>query len=189
MNTPFPSSCKDQTNPSSTRTLYREAAYALCAYVDPTEGDVLDFDPPFVDVPHEPLGVIELGSGTGVVAATIARMIRRAVQPGGFVIATDLPDVCPLLKHNLGLNTERSANRSDFDAIFVRPLTWGILGHATSIANEFGLVQPFASRRLTHIVCSDLASIDDNYSSPRPLTILCIRRCTFQNFSVRFSEP
>ncbi|KAG8213461.1 putative methyltransferase-domain-containing protein [Butyriboletus roseoflavus] len=135
-----------------------EAAYALCAYVEPAEGNVLDFDPPFVDDPHEPLGAIELGSGTGVVAASIARVVRHAVRPGGFVIATDLPDVCPLLEHNLGVNTEREANRSDSDAVFVRPLTWGILGHATSIASEFGLVQPFASRRLTHIVCSDLAS-------------------------------
>ncbi|KAI9568202.1 hypothetical protein HD554DRAFT_2205118 [Boletus coccyginus] len=96
-----------------------EAAYALCAYVDPVD---------------DSLGVIELGSGTGVVAASVARAIRRAVMPGGFVIATDLPDVCPLLA------TEPRK----------QPLAWGNLVHATSIASEFG------SRRLTHIVCSDL---------------------------------
>ncbi|KAH0832894.1 hypothetical protein J3R83DRAFT_11846 [Lanmaoa asiatica] len=135
-----------------------EAACALCAYVYPAEGDVLDFEPPFVDDPHVPLGAIELGSGTGMVAASVARAIRHAVRPGGFVIATDLPDVCPLLEHNLGINTSREGNRIDSDAIFVRPLTWGFLDHATSIASEFGLDRPFASRRLTHIVCSDLAS-------------------------------
>ena len=152
MNTSSPSSFQDQANPSSACTPYREAAYALCAYVDPADDDVLDFDPPIVDDPHASLGVIELGSGTGVVAASVARAIRRAMMPGGFVIATDLPDVCPLLQRNLERSTSSDRIRLESDAVFVRPLAWGNLDHATSIASEFG------SRRLTHIVCSDLAS-------------------------------
>ena len=143
-----PFSFKDYTNPTSAPTLYREVAYALCAYV---ERDALDFDPPFVDDLNEPLGVIELGSGTGVVAASIASTTRHAARPGGFVIATDLPDVCPLLQHNLGINGRHRANS---DAVFARPLAWGNLGHVTSISREFD----FDHCRLTHIVCSDLAS-------------------------------
>ena len=142
----------DQTKPSSECTIYREAAYTLCAYVDPADGDVHEFDPPFVDDLLEPLGVIELGSGTGVVAASVARAIRYANRPGRFVIATDLPDVCPLLQHNLGINISSEGNHSESDVVFVRSLAWGNLDHATSIASEFD------SRRLTHIVCSDLAS-------------------------------
>ena len=169
MNTlsPFPS--RTQTNPSSTRTLYREAAYALCAYVNPADGDVLrDFDPPFVDDQLETLGVIELGSGTGVIAESVARAIRHADRPGGFVIATDLPDVCPLLQHNLGISTSNERDRSESDVVFVRPLAWGNVHHATSIASEFG------SRRLTHIVCSDLAStfVDSDLLTHPWLTIL-----------------
>ncbi|KAF8557121.1 hypothetical protein OG21DRAFT_1505750 [Imleria badia] len=126
-----------------------EAAYALCAYIDPVDGDVRDFDPPFAE--DLPLGVIELGSGTGVLAARVARAIRRATRPGGFVIATDLPDVCPLLQHNFGITPcTREGNRSKSDVVFVRPLAWGNLDHVAAIAREFG------ARRLTHIVCSDL---------------------------------
>lgn len=160
MNTSSPSSFQRRANPSSACTLYREAAYALCAYVDPAGDGVLDFDPPVVDDAQESLGVIELGSGTGVVAASVARAIRRAVMPGGFVIATDLPDVCPLLQRNLEKSTSSEGIRLESDVVFVRPLAWGNLDHATSIASEFG------SRRLTHIVCSDLASTLVHPDSP-----------------------
>ena len=129
----------------------------MCAYVDPDDGDgrdsAVDFDPPFMENPNEPLGVIELGSGTGVVAASVASAIERGastgIRLGGFVIATDLPDVCPLLQRNLGMNTSRPTFA---DAVSVRPLAWGNLDHTVSIAREF------ASRELTHVLCSDLAS-------------------------------
>ena len=127
----------------------REAAYALCTYVDSADGD---FDPPFVGDRPLALGVIELGSGTGVVAASVARTLRRTSSSSGFVIATDLPDVCPLLQHNLGITPRTSMADSDLDVVFVRPLAWGNLDHAIAIANEFGTC------RLTHVVCSDLAS-------------------------------
>ncbi|KAF8123479.1 hypothetical protein EV363DRAFT_1356587 [Boletus edulis] len=67
---------------------------------------VCDFDPLLWTTPHEPLGVIELGSGTSMVAVGVVRVIRAAT-PGGFVIATDLPDVCPLLQHHLHTSTSR----------------------------------------------------------------------------------
>ncbi|KAG9314823.1 hypothetical protein JVU11DRAFT_3916 [Chiua virens] len=137
-----------------------EGAYAMSTYVNTADGDILDFDPPFVDdLYYEPLGVIELGSGTGVVAANVAREIRHTRGLGGFVIPTDLPDVCPLLEHNLGTNTtsrDSEGNCSNSDIVFVRPLSWGNLDHAIAIASEFGFDRPFASRRLTHIICSDL---------------------------------
>ncbi|KAF9234227.1 hypothetical protein BU15DRAFT_52886 [Melanogaster broomeanus] len=132
---------------------YEQATSAALA-----AGGPLEFDPPFVDDSRGSregsLVAIELGSGTGAVAAQVAQMMCH--DPGAFIIATDLPDVCPLLEQNLDTRD---------GSIFVRPLAWGSLGHAMSIAKEFkfalsqhsGCQSANASRRLTHIVCSDLA--------------------------------
>ncbi|KAH0839743.1 hypothetical protein J3R83DRAFT_683 [Lanmaoa asiatica] len=59
--------------------------------------------PPFVDDPRAPLGSIWLGSGTGVVAE-VDTTCSRSGRRGGVVITTDLPGVCPLLQHSLGIN-------------------------------------------------------------------------------------
>ncbi|KIJ12788.1 hypothetical protein PAXINDRAFT_117737 [Paxillus involutus ATCC 200175] len=144
-----------------------ESAHAMASYA--SSDSPLEFDPPFVDDPREleeaPFVAIELGSGTGAVAARIAREIRPS--SGGFIVATDLPDVCPLLNQNLGVRTPPTrvtdkGARTNENNMFVRPLAWGNLDHAMSLAKEFGLSQnrPCAdvneSRRLTHIICSDL---------------------------------
>lgn len=170
---------------TSAPTPCRETAHALCAYV---ERDACDLDPPFVDDLDEPLGVIELGSGTGFVAAHIARTIRRAAKTGSLVIATDLPDVCPLLQHNLGVN---SASRGHSDAdprtLCVRPLAWGNLDHIAAIASEFGFDH---FRRLTRIVCSDLASTlvraDALTRLWLTITLHAFRRYTLRSSLARF---
>ncbi|KAF8434096.1 hypothetical protein L210DRAFT_3554027 [Boletus edulis BED1] len=83
----------DQTRPPGTHTLsigklrihYAPMSTPSTARLQmPT---VCDFDPLFVD-------------DTARVAAGVVRVIRAAT-PGGFVIATDLPDICLLLQHNL----------------------------------------------------------------------------------------
>ncbi|KAF9223897.1 hypothetical protein BS17DRAFT_754019 [Gyrodon lividus] len=129
-----------------------ESAHALSSYVNSDSS--LEFDPPFVDDSRGPEGApfvaIELGSGTGAVAARIARVIPPGL--GGFIVVTDLPDVCPLLEDNLGVRTPPTRatgngthTREDF--VFVRPLAWGNLDHATSITEEFGLSRdcPYAN--------------------------------------------
>ncbi|KIK91604.1 hypothetical protein PAXRUDRAFT_34878 [Paxillus rubicundulus Ve08.2h10] len=144
-----------------------ESAHAMANYA--SSDSPLEFDPPFVDDPRgrffAPLVAIELGSGTGAVAARIVREIRP--NSGGFIIATDLPDVCPLLNQNLGVRpppTRAPGNdaHTKEDDLFVRPLEWGNLDHAMSLAKEFGLSldcwysKVDEPRRLTHIICSDL---------------------------------
>lgn len=62
----------------------------MSLYVNPSPNH--DFDPPFLDLPS-PRTVIELGSGTGMVAAAIASVLDRRED---LVIATDLPEVCPI---------------------------------------------------------------------------------------------
>ncbi|KAF8841800.1 hypothetical protein BDN67DRAFT_1002090 [Paxillus ammoniavirescens] len=129
----------------------------------------LEFIPPFVDDPRgleeAPFVAIELGSGTGAVTARIAREMHPS--SGGFIVATDLPDVCPLLNQNLGVRTPPTratdnGTHTKEGILFVRPLAWGNLDHAMSLAKEFGLSQDCRytdvneSRRLTHIICSDL---------------------------------
>ncbi|KAI6123303.1 hypothetical protein EDD17DRAFT_1466605 [Pisolithus thermaeus] len=143
-----------------------EAALAMCSYVDSMSVDAhdLEFDPPFLEGrgwDGQPT-LIELGSGTGIVAAQIARMFVG----DGIVIATDLPDVCPLLERNLHAHTGHSGSRkSGCDNVFVRPLSWGDMKHVALIGQEFGLSRDASSTGdapsrsfniLTHVICSDL---------------------------------
>jgi ribosomal protein L11 methylase PrmA len=59
----------------------------MSIYIDPPPD--LEFDVPFPDVPS-PRTVIELGSGTGIAAAAIAKVLDAQKD---LVIATDLPEV------------------------------------------------------------------------------------------------
>ncbi|KXN91651.1 hypothetical protein AN958_12503 [Leucoagaricus sp. SymC.cos] len=117
-----------------------EAAYATLLYVNPPQN--IDFLPPFLSSPT-PRTMIELGSGTGMVAAAIAGVIDQRTD---LVIATDLPEVCPLLESNLYASLKQTA--------LVRPLTWGDDSAAHGLASE--LFCGSHARMLTHIICSDL---------------------------------
>lgn len=127
----------------------REASHAMLAYLDPLSP--LEFDPPpptssisSGGLPSIPVTGVELGSGTGFVAARVAGWL----QPGhDLLIATDLPDVCEMLETNL-----RAC-----PAARVRPLAWGSREHVNNIADELGLsVGSLPRRQLTHVLCSDL---------------------------------
>ncbi|KAI0326410.1 hypothetical protein GY45DRAFT_1328936 [Cubamyces sp. BRFM 1775] len=122
-----------------------EASHAMLAYLDPTSP--LEFDPPpptFASTARRPITAIELGSGTGFVAASVAEWLR---PESDLLIATDLPDVCTLLEMNLRASP----------AVWVRPLAWGSEEHVRSISDQLGLLKPEPhARRLTHILCSDL---------------------------------
>lgn len=131
----------------------REASYAMLAYLDPASE--IDFDPlPFThtltppaadsDTVQRSITVVELGSGTGFLAARVADWLRPDLD---LLLATDLPDVCPLLEANL-----RSC-----PAVQVRALAWGSREHADAISRNLGSLSPNTTERhLTHILCSDL---------------------------------
>lgn len=121
-----------------------EAAYALLHYIQPMSSE-FEFDPPFISSldPH-PLTMIELGSGSGIVAAAIG---GKLPSKDDLIIATDLPEVCPLLRTNL----------CSGPVLTVRPLAWGNVQHASDISSEFFN----KDRRLTHIICSDLVYFPD----------------------------
>ncbi|KAJ7903317.1 putative methyltransferase-domain-containing protein [Mycena olivaceomarginata] len=102
------------------------------------------FDPPLFPHPEarKNARMLELGSGTGIVAATMAAMLHA----NDILFVTDLPEVCPLLEQNL---------QGSLDGpIRVRPLSWGNSQHALSIADELSKLQD--TPYLTHILCSDL---------------------------------
>ena len=67
----------------------RESAYPLCRYLEPTSR--FKFEPPFlIDLEFSSRHyVLELGSGTGVVAHHFARLYNHRTV----TIATDLPEV------------------------------------------------------------------------------------------------
>ncbi|EAU85547.2 hypothetical protein CC1G_06260 [Coprinopsis cinerea okayama7 len=119
-----------------------EAAYAMNTYLNPTSSWVFD-PPPLTKNKSTPLAIVELGSGTGIVASVIA----TALQPGDLLIATDLPDVCPLLEHNL-------RDPIDQGNVVVEPLAWGNSHHAESLRKLILNKRP--SPGLNHIICSDL---------------------------------
>jgi hypothetical protein len=113
-----------------------------------------EFHPHFMS-DEGPLTILELGSGMGIVASKIADKFAQVGRD--LVVATDLPEVCPLLEINLRRHLSHS--RSD-GVVLVRPLAWGDFTHALRIASELSsLDRPHA---LTHIVCSDLVSISHN---------------------------
>ena len=71
--------------------LSREAAYAMISYIHPAPN--LLYDPPIIDASAEGdrLIMLEVGSGSGLVASTLAGLLR----PGhDRLIVTDLPEVC-----------------------------------------------------------------------------------------------
>ena len=84
----------------------REAAYAFRVYLDPPSNR--DYDPPFPttarsgDWDKAALTVIELGSGAGMVASTLAPLLSE----GDLLVVTDLAEVggstkdLPRLKHS-----------------------------------------------------------------------------------------
>ncbi|KAF8896108.1 hypothetical protein BD779DRAFT_1433255, partial [Infundibulicybe gibba] len=116
-----------------------EAAHALHSYVRPAPAS--SFDPPFPTPGSNRISVLELGSGLGMISSSIIRMLT----PQDIFIATDLPEVCPLLRENL--------KQSSGAAHRVRPLAWGNEKHGLDIALEF-FTPP--KHPLTHIICSDL---------------------------------
>ena len=119
------------------------------------------FDPPFLTNGDEdqPLILLELGSGTGIVSARCAERLSRTECT---IITTDLPEVCSLLERNLSRYI--TPLRASAPHILVRPLAWGNSEHALAIlreltdaSNETSTSHP-GPRTLTHIICSDLVS-------------------------------
>ncbi|KAJ7364225.1 putative methyltransferase-domain-containing protein [Mycena albidolilacea] len=119
-----------------------KAAYALNSYINPPADQI--FDPPLFPHPEarKNARMLELGSGTGIVAATMAAMLHA----NDILFVTDLPEVCPLLEQNLQGSLDGPTR--------VRPLSWGNSQHALSIADELSKLQD--TPYLTHILCSDL---------------------------------
>lgn len=124
----------------------------MLAYLDPQSP--LEFDPPPPTSSTSPGGLppttttnftgVELGSGTGFVAARVAEWMH---PDRDLLIATDLPDVCEMLEVNL-----RAC-----PTVRVRPLAWGSREDVHTIGDELGLLGCTPSRRqLTHVLCSDL---------------------------------
>jgi hypothetical protein len=111
-------------------------------------------DPPFVDASTEPVLLIELGSGTGLVALEIARTLARAGRPATIVM-TDLPEVCPLLeetaKEPLHVAGSDSALMNE-TTLTVHQLAWGDAVHADDLQAMLARID----HGITHILCSDL---------------------------------
>ncbi|CAK5269321.1 unnamed protein product [Mycena citricolor] len=115
------------------------AAYLLIQYLVP-----------IAEVTYEPLfapsadgiRVVELGSGSGIVANTMSTRLR---PDRDIMYSTDLPEVCPLLERNL-----RPHLQAHGGPILVRPLSWGNAEHASQ------LLKQLAPSNITHVLCSDL---------------------------------
>ena len=147
---------------------HREAAYLLNTYIEGLR-DLL-FDPPFLteDDLSSPPTLLELGSGTGIVAETCAA--RLADFDGALIVATDLPEVCPLLDQNLHQRIAGSS-RPSAPKVLVRSLTWGSALEARYMATQLGYL-PSSQRtistspqHLTHVICSDLVRLSPSKDS------------------------
>ncbi|TCD63203.1 hypothetical protein EIP91_005842 [Steccherinum ochraceum] len=133
-----------------------EAAYAMKAYLSPSSMN-LTYDPPFRSASEPgPSRIIELGSGTGIIAAQLAQQLHSGCD---LVVATDLPEVCPLLEKNLCHWIAHPTTTDARSAVLVRPLAWGDRDDALAIHSELHTKTNLLSKAvLTHIVCSDLVS-------------------------------
>ncbi|KAG2348034.1 hypothetical protein BDR05DRAFT_957686 [Suillus weaverae] len=130
-----------------------EAAYLMINYID--HPSTWQFDPPLIDKHLHKRVFLELGSGTGIVAAKIAQ--AAALSGRDLVIATDLPEVCSLLEKNLSITPK--GNSANTQVTSVRPLSWGSYDHAINITRELKLVDDPSGHEhgcITHIICSDL---------------------------------
>ncbi|EIN09875.1 hypothetical protein PUNSTDRAFT_65892 [Punctularia strigosozonata HHB-11173 SS5] len=135
-----------------------EAAHALFLYLESPPG--WEFDPPPSTIGFKssepdvlaPRTILELGSGTGVIADALARECSRPAQD--IVIATDLPEVCELLEANL--HGPESRTSPEGGTVLVRQLAWGNAKHASDILQEVQDLPVSQSTTLTHVVCSDL---------------------------------
>ncbi|KAI0696899.1 putative methyltransferase-domain-containing protein [Cytidiella melzeri] len=140
-----------------------EASHALKTYIEGAAN--LQFDPPFLQaggVSSEFPVLLELGSGTGIVASALAQHLSGTRYT---LFATDLPEVCPLLEKNLTRYTRKSSecapHGQSVRSVFVRPLAWGNEEHALKLAEELPhSTSPYGDIAhtcyLTHIICSDL---------------------------------
>ncbi|KIP10492.1 hypothetical protein PHLGIDRAFT_231714 [Phlebiopsis gigantea 11061_1 CR5-6] len=135
-----------------------EASFLINTYIS-GPSDTL-FDPPFVSPEDEErhLTILELGSGTGIVAA---QCMKRLSGKSATIIATDLPEVCPLLQKNLHTGSAAPEALAG-PTLLIRPLSWGDHHHASAILDDLRSAPsdrepPDAGPRvLSHIVCSDL---------------------------------
>lgn len=127
----------------------------MTSYID--HPSTWEFDPPLIDkhlAAHKQV-FLELGSGTGIVAAKLAQAVASSGRD--VVIATDLPEVCPLLEKNLFVTPQ--GDSANTQATLVRPLSWGSYDHAIDIVQELKFVDDTSGHEhgcVTHIICSDL---------------------------------
>jgi len=138
-----------------------EAAYTMISFIRPP--DTSEFDPPFLDAirSQAQCSIIELGSGSGLVASLAAGML----QPGkDLFIATDLPEVCALLEHNLFSSSAPEAGDLKKFPVVVRALPWGDRTEAISLGSAFFGKENSTSRNLTHVICSDLIYFPDLFA-------------------------
>lgn len=154
-----------------------EAAYALSAYVSPPSD--WNFEPPFVSdaARIHSLTMIELGSGSGLVASGII----KTLEPRDLFIATDLPEVCPLLYQNICSVTDGNG------VGVIRPLSWGNVEHVNALKTEF--FSDSARGGPTHIICSDLVYFPE-LLAPLLRTLLSLsslRPCTGNAMEIIFS--
>lgn len=99
------------------------------------------------------LRILELGSGTGIIAAELAKHLSAR---GGIIIATDLPEVCSLLEQNLPSHSTNTHSPPSMPLILICPLTWGNHDHVQHLRDN--LANLSHDTHLTHIICSDLVS-------------------------------
>ncbi|PWN25144.1 hypothetical protein BDZ90DRAFT_262592 [Jaminaea rosea] len=139
-----------------------EAAYLFVKYLRPPEWlDGIDFDPPcpLFDPARrapEPLTVLELGSGVGVVGLTCAQalhqnrrqgLVQAQENPGiehDAVILTDLENVVDLMKRN--------AHSAGVPGVQVKALPWGSQRHARQILDELASSSS-KGRKLDYVLC------------------------------------
>ena len=136
----------------------------MISYIRPP--DTLEFDPTFFDTMSHSTAqyfIIELGSGSGLVASTIAGLLR----PGrDLLIVTDLPEVWIMKAIHVisGLMTGSSKVCSLLEQnlkklpVVVKALSWGNQSEAINICSAFigKEYSPSSCGNLTHIICSDL---------------------------------
>ncbi|KAL1747477.1 putative methyltransferase-domain-containing protein [Schizophyllum fasciatum] len=148
-----------------------EASYIMEDYLDPKA----ILDPPGIfaaenggDGGGAPRVILELGSGTGLLSCKMA----ECASSEDFIIATDLPEVCPLIEKNLGATNQHRACM-----IATRPLSWGVAEHIHALSKE--LTSSKSPRTaLTHVICSDLVYFPE-LLAPLLRTLLSVTAAPF----------
>ncbi|SCZ95023.1 BZ3500_MvSof-1268-A1-R1_Chr11-3g03551 [Microbotryum saponariae] len=142
--------CKPPYVPTSIPSTSKLVFEPLCPlFVQPSTTEDSSSPPPSQRTKQRKRTLVEIGSGTGYLSLHLLPFLKESDR----LIVTDLPEVCPLLRTNLGISVTEEGQegkgngkakgshvQTTLGDVKVRPLPWGDQEAFEELENEFDLL-------------------------------------------------